>query len=220
MEMGTPARTAEALERKIEKHIKEHADDMKNLKTEIASLKKAKPKIQKDHQPFNINKRINPAVKNEKVSMPKPLKTLQCDSKITSTDLGDKVTNNNKLVGQWPESMRMCVNSHTPFTHTQNFQNMLNHRQHQQHHPNDDELLKTNNGLCHTDSLYTQDSFNNTCPSLSESVITKINYNGCIMSSPVSPIKLLQFLVIELKTKLKDYVPEGEIIASLLSVIY
>jgi hypothetical protein len=53
--------------------------------------------------------------------------------------------------------------------------------------------------------------------SLPESVMTKINYNGSVMPSPVSPIKLLQFLIMELKTKLKDYVAEGEIIVTLFN---
>lgn len=93
---------------------------------------------------------------------------------------------------------------------------MLNHQQ-QQHHPNDDEHFKSNNGLYETESFCTLDSFNNTCTSLADSVTTKINYNGSIMSSPVVPIKLLQFLIMELKTKLRDYVPEGEIIVTVLS---
>lgn len=99
--MGTQTRTAEALERKIEKHIKEHADDMKNLKTEIQNLKIMKPKIQqKDHRPFNDNKRITPNAKNEnyRKSSAKPLKSFQCDSKATTATttvntFGDKMTN-------------------------------------------------------------------------------------------------------------------------------
>ncbi|XP_070492802.1 uncharacterized protein [Chironomus tepperi] len=190
--MGTQTRTAEALERKIEKHIKEHADDMKNLKTEIQSLKIMKPKIQKDHRPFNDNKRVTANAKNEnyrKMSA-KPLKNLQNSSKATMStttttlnNFGDKMTNKMDL---------------------------LNHH-HQQHHPNDDEHLKTNNGLYQTESLCTLNSYNNTVMSMAESVMTKINYNGSVMPSPVSPIKLLQFLIMELKTKLKDYVAEDDV---------
>jgi len=102
--MGTQTRAAEALERKIEKHIKEHADDMKNLKTEIQSLKIMKPKTtQKDHRPFNDNKRVTANAKNEYYrKMPaKPLKSSQNDSKAatsaeattTLNNFGDKMTN-------------------------------------------------------------------------------------------------------------------------------
>ncbi|CAG9800551.1 unnamed protein product [Chironomus riparius] len=191
--MGTQTRAAEALERKIEKHIKEHADDMKNLKTEIQSLKIMKPKTQKDHRPFNDNKRVITNAKNEnyrKMSA-KPLKNPQNDSKATTSttattlnNFGDKMTNKMDL---------------------------LNHHHQQQHHPNDDEHLKANNGLYQTESLCTLDSYNNTVMSLPESVMTKINYNGSVMPSPVSPIKLLQFLIMELKTKLKDYVAEDDV---------
>lgn len=101
--MGAQIR-AEALERKIEKHIKEHADDMKILRTEVQSLKIIKPKTQKDHRPFNDNKRVTAnATKNEnyrKMSA-KPLKSTQNDSKATTTatakttlnNFGDKMTN-------------------------------------------------------------------------------------------------------------------------------
>jgi hypothetical protein len=41
--------------------------------------------------------------------------------------------------------------------------------------------------------------------------MTKINYGGSIVAVPVSPLKLLQFHVMELENKLKDYVPEGEL---------
>lgn len=94
----------EALKRKIEKHIKEHADDMKILRTEVQSLKIMKPKTQKDHRPFNDNKRVTAnATKNEnyrKMSA-KPLKSSQNDSKATTTttakttlnNFGDKMTN-------------------------------------------------------------------------------------------------------------------------------
>ena len=99
--MGTQTRTAEALERKIEKHIKEHADDMKNLKTEIQNLKIMKPKTQKDHRPFNDNKRVTPNAKNENYrrTSAKPLKNSQCDTKATTgatttlNNFGDKMTN-------------------------------------------------------------------------------------------------------------------------------
>lgn len=46
--------------------------------------------------------------------------------------------------------------------------------------------------------------------STADSVVTKINYNGSMVPSPVKPIKLLQFLMMELKMKLKDYVSEGD----------
>jgi hypothetical protein len=99
--MGTQTRTAEALERKLEQHIKEHTDDMKNLKTEIQSLKIMKPKTaQKDHRPFNDNKRVPANAKNEnyrKMSA-KPLKNSQNNSKAatsatTQNNFGDKMTN-------------------------------------------------------------------------------------------------------------------------------
>ena len=89
---------------------------------------------------------------------------------------------------------------------------------HQEHHPNDDEPLKIkNNDLYHTESLCTLDSFNNTCTSFTDSVMTKINYNGCIMPTQVSPIKVLQFIIQELETKLKDCLPESEIIVTVLN---
>ena len=102
--METQTRATEALERKIEKHIKEHADDMKNLKTEIQSLKIMKPKTtQKDHRPFNDNKRVTANAKNENYrKMPaKPLKNSQNDSKAATSaatttalnNFGDKMTN-------------------------------------------------------------------------------------------------------------------------------
>lgn len=97
VEMATKIRTAEALERKIEKHIKEHADDMKTLKTEIQNSKIIKPKIQKEQQAFNNgNKRLIPNAKNEncrKLSTAKPLKNIQCDSKVM-TPMGTTVENN------------------------------------------------------------------------------------------------------------------------------
>lgn len=40
--------------------------------------------------------------------------------------------------------------------------------------------------------------------------MTKINYQGSIVAMPVSPLKLLQFHVMELENKLKDFVPDGE----------
>lgn len=60
-----------------------------------------------------------------------------------------------------------------------------------------------------TSSLYTVDS-HDTCMSVADTVMTKINYNGSIVSSPLSPIKLLEFLFMELRSKLKDYVSEGK----------
>lgn len=46
--------------------------------------------------------------------------------------------------------------------------------------------------------------------STADTVMTKINYEGNIVAVPVSPLKLLQFHMMELETKLKDYIPEGE----------
>jgi hypothetical protein len=44
-----------------------------------------------------------------------------------------------------------------------------------------------------------------------DSVTSKINYKGSSMRINCSPLKLIQFLVMDLKTKLKDFVPEGKI---------
>lgn len=44
-----------------------------------------------------------------------------------------------------------------------------------------------------------------------ESVITKINYNGSSMRINCDSVKLIEFLFMDLKTKLKDFVPDGEL---------
>lgn len=73
------------------------------------------------------------------------------------------------------------------------------------------------NGLFPTCSIHTLDS-RSTRTSIPESVMTRINYRGSIVAMPVSPLKLLQFHVMELEVKLKDYVPEGELKNHFLSV--
>jgi hypothetical protein len=65
------------------------------------------------------------------------------------------------------------------------------------------------NGLRRTNSIHTLDS-RSTRISTANTVMTKINYEGNILPMPVSPLKLLQFHIMELEVKLRDYVPEGE----------
>jgi hypothetical protein len=62
------------------------------------------------------------------------------------------------------------------------------------------------NGIFRVDSIHTLDSRTST----TDTLMTKINYNGNLVPLQLSSHKLLQFLIMELKTKLKDYVPEGE----------
>lgn len=69
-----------------------------------------------------------------------------------------------------------------------------------QHHPNDDELKKRRK---FTSSVCTLSSE-------TDSVMTQINYNGSSMKINCNPLKLIQFLVIDLKAKLKDFVPDGK----------
>lgn len=77
-----------------------------------------------------------------------------------------------------------------------------------QHHPCDDEHMMKN-GISRTTSFHTLNS-RSTRISTPETAMTKINYQGSIVAMPVSPLKLLQFHIMELETKLKDYIPEGE----------
>ena len=67
------------------------------------------------------------------------------------------------------------------------------------------------NGLFPTCSIHTLDSRSTRTSNADTSVMTRINYKGSIVAMPVSPLKLLQFHVMELEVKLKDYVPEGEL---------
>lgn len=43
-----------------------------------------------------------------------------------------------------------------------------------------------------------------------DSVMTTINYKGSSMRINCRPLQLIEFLIIDLKTKLKEFVPEGE----------
>lgn len=43
-----------------------------------------------------------------------------------------------------------------------------------------------------------------------DSVISKINYNGNPTKINCNPLKLIQFLFMDLKAKLKDFVPDGK----------
>ena len=64
------------------------------------------------------------------------------------------------------------------------------------------------NGFSRTSSFRSLNS-HLTRISTADTAITKINYQGSVVGVPISPLKLLQFHVMELETKLKDYVPEG-----------
>lgn len=75
-----------------------------------------------------------------------------------------------------------------------------------QHHPNDDELTK--NGKLHARSISTDSYISRSTDT--ESVITRINYNGSSMRINCDSVKLIEFLFMDLKTKLKDFVPDGE----------
>lgn len=70
------------------------------------------------------------------------------------------------------------------------------------------------NGLFRSTSIHTLDS-RSTRTSTPDTVMTRINYKGSIIAMPVRPLKLLQFHLMELEMKLKDYVPEGELCISI-----
>lgn len=122
--MATLART-EVLERKLHKHIREHADDMRNLKNELQILK-TKPRVssQWDQRPFNDNttKKLGHHLKNEHAQkLPaKSLKRLEADGKSTilnnnrNSPAGDKMTN--KIVSALLYKMQthfLCSYTHT-----------------------------------------------------------------------------------------------------------
>lgn len=77
-------------------------------------------------------------------------------------------------------------------------QNLLNHS-------NDDELKKQR-----TRALSVCSSSHVSQISDTDSVMTKINYNGSLMKINCNPLKLIQYLLNELKSKLKGLVPDGE----------
>jgi hypothetical protein len=105
--MTSFART-EILERKVEKHMREHANEMKFLRSELQTLK-MRPSMRqetavKDQRPLNdANKKLThmASVRN-KMTPPKSLKKAHNDDKSLNTnnyysggDDGDKMTNNN-----------------------------------------------------------------------------------------------------------------------------
>lgn len=67
-----------------------------------------------------------------------------------------------------------------------------------QHHSNDDEMR---------DERIHQGSVHSTASTTS--TMTSINFRGSSTRINCCPLKLLQFLFIDLKTKLKDFVPDG-----------
>lgn len=94
---------ADLLERKIQKHMKEHADEMKYFKNELHNLK-TKPKAQRDQRPLNdittttpaAAKRLTHNLKNDHKLSTKPLKkilTHDKDSALNNNLVGDKMTN-------------------------------------------------------------------------------------------------------------------------------
>lgn len=73
-----------------------------------------------------------------------------------------------------------------------------------QHHPNDDEMTKfsclDSSVISTSISQFSDDG----------SVLTKINYNGVPLEIKCNPLKIVQFLMKDLREKLKDFVPEGK----------
>jgi hypothetical protein len=110
LRMTSLART-EMLERKVEKHMREHANEMKLLRSELHNLK-MRPRMReettaaavKDQRPLNDgNKKLThmPSARN-KMMPTKSLKKAHNDDKSLNTnnyysggDDGDKMTNNN-----------------------------------------------------------------------------------------------------------------------------
>ncbi|KAG5679242.1 hypothetical protein PVAND_008822 [Polypedilum vanderplanki] len=170
----------EVLEQKIEKQIREHALTMKNLKNELQILK-GKPKAQKDQRPNNDAMKKLGQNENVRKCPAKSLKKVPVDDKSTISNNHNNFTAGDKMTN------KMIV----------------------QNHPHADEHVTMNGGsTLRTESILT--SHTTSTSVVPESVMTRINYNGNIISSPVSPIKLLEFLIFDFRTKLKDYVSEDD----------
>lgn len=75
-----------------------------------------------------------------------------------------------------------------------------------QNHPDDDEMK---NEKSRVGSVYSSASCGSRI-SEADSVVTTINFKGSSMKLNCNPLKLIQFLTMELKTKLKDFVPDGD----------
>jgi hypothetical protein len=90
--MASKART-EFLERKLVKEMKEHAETMKNIETELQVLR-AKPRVSKDQRPRNdsVPKKVGRNEKTQKVLV-KSFKKIPVDDK--DTILNNDVDNNN-----------------------------------------------------------------------------------------------------------------------------
>lgn len=201
--MATLNRT-ELLERKIDKHMRAYVDEMKHFRNELQILRmmprRKTPPAGKDQRPLNdANKKYAHNSKQANMSSAKPLKKLHGDGKSLNTNnynFGDKMANN-KMVSRVEKCKYKFL-----------FKKIISFKLNLQHHPCDDEHTMKY-GPSRTNSFHTLNS-RSTRISTPDTAMTKINYKGSIVAMPVSPLKLLEFHVMELENKLKDFVPDGK----------
>lgn len=175
------------LERKIDRHMKDSDDKLKLFKSELEFLKSSSKRPStavtkaRAKQPEAAQKAVTTTTAKSKGDEKKSVST------STTPKASKKAVNFFRQLGAFPRSSILIASPHLP--------------QFVQHHPNDDEMKDERTRLA---SIYSTASCGST-----DTAMTSISCCGNSTRINCSPLKLLQFLVVDLRTKLKDFVPDG-----------
>lgn len=183
--------TLTLLERKINKHVRESTEQIKGFQNELHNLKSV-PKS-KSQQPCSEAIKTKDVPKARKVEQISNAAAKRIEKSSVSNGLQTKAPRNSV-------SLSFEMRKSRKDTENDFFQKLL------QHHLNDDEMTKK--VKIHARSIST-DSYISQSTDM-DSVTTKINYNGSSMRVNCDSVKIIEFLFMDLKEKLKDFVPDGE----------
>lgn len=182
--------TVSVLERKIDRHIKDNADQIKLFKYELQTLK-TDPKVKRPGS--TMKSKEAPKAKQPEPARKTAMTTWKCDDKRLFASCNELKMS--KRAVNFPPSMKLV------FTH---FVICPSPFQIVPHHPNDDEMK---NRKARGSSVYSTASYDS---HISEANSTVINFKGSAARINCPPLKLAQFLLMDLRTRLKDFVPEGK----------